>query len=135
MRILFVSHWHFLGRDVQNLLMGLNSITHVVQEIAIISVMASIIKVTIAASMWPAASWFSAVSHQIRGKVSTFGVPGHRALVSWSCWLSQSITEISRIRLALFDRNNRIFGPYLAGIHSILISVTNLMSHAERYSD
>jgi hypothetical protein len=32
------------------------------------------------------------------------------------------ITEMSGIRLVLFDMNNRIFRPYLAAIHRILIS-------------
>jgi hypothetical protein len=34
-----------------------------------------------------------------------------------------AITEINRIRFVLFDMQNKTFGPYLAAIHRILISV------------
>jgi hypothetical protein len=38
---------------------------------------------------------------------------------------TQTIAEMNRRRMALFDENTRIFGPYLASIHRILISVMN----------
>jgi hypothetical protein len=39
------------------------------------------------------------------------------------CWVVMRSTEMNRVRLVLFDMNNRMDGPYLATIHRILISV------------
>jgi hypothetical protein len=47
---------------------------------------------------------------------------------------SAAIAEMNRIRLVVFDINNRMFGPYSARIDRIRISITCPMGHDRRWA-